>query len=257
MQLMKDPLAVVTHGTTYENMANLSPVYRVLVRKYEGTRTGRQELNAELLDDIPGALWTYSMLDRTRLTRLPDGVLLVRCVVGLDPSASEEGAECGIVAAAVGSDGRYYVLADGTLRGRPEAWADAAIALWAAFDCDRIVAEVNNGGDMIEAVIRSRRRDVPMRQVHASRGKITRAEPISLLYERGLVSHVGSFPELEDQMCTYDPMMIGGKVVSPDRMDALVWALTDLSQRDVVTLDDDNVQFTMNTLMSTRQEMNL
>jgi phage terminase large subunit-like protein len=249
--LLKDPLTVVTRGPTDDNLGNLSPVYQAIVRKYRGTRLGRQELNAELLEDTPGALWTLAVIDRTRLGKLPEGVDLVRAVVAVDPQAKsaqaseskkaerlveeEQQTETGIVVAARGSDDRGYVLADMTISGRPEAWAARAVAGYRDFSADRIVGEANNGGEMVEAVIKAQDRHVPVRLVHASRGKVTRAEPISLLYERGIVSHVGAFSELEDQMTTWVP---GDR--SPDRMDALVWALTELFGRDLASMVDDS-----------------
>jgi len=232
--LLKEPRCVVTRGTTYENLANLSPMYRSIISEYEGTRLGRQELNAEVLDDVPGALWTYGLLDKYRLTALPPGVDLARVVCAIDPSATEDGAEAGIIIAGKGTDGRGYLLQDATMRGRPEAWAKRAVEALRSWNGDRIVAEVNNGGAMVEAVIKAYDRSVPYKELHASRGKITRAEPISTLYERGLISHVGSFPELEDQQCTYDPETAK---VSPDRMDAAVWAFTELFGKSIVTAE--------------------
>jgi phage terminase large subunit-like protein len=234
--IMADPGTTITRGSTYDNLANLSPVYRSIIHEFEGTRLGRQELKGELLEDVPGALWTYQMLDRDRLPEVPAGVEAVRLAVGVDPSASEDGAEAGIVVGMKGSDGHGYILADKTLRGRPEAWAKAAVDALEFFKGDRIIAEQNNGGQMVEAVIKGYRRNTPVRLVTASRGKIPRAEPISLYYERGLVHHVGTFPELEDQMCQYDITNPESLRKSPDRMDALVWLLTDLMGRGTVTL---------------------
>lgn len=221
--ILKDPRTIVTKGTTYDNLANLSPTYQQIIRKYEGTRLGRQELNAEILDDNPGALWNSYLIEKHRVHVAPTDLL--RAVVGVDPSASEEGAEAGIVGVGRGLDQHGYTLVDATLRGRPEAWARAAIAVYHHIKADMIVAEQNNGGQMVEAVIKAIDRTVPVKLVTASRGKITRAEPISALYEQGLIHHVGIFPELEDQMCDYDPLTAK---VSPDRMDALVWAYTEL-----------------------------
>jgi phage terminase large subunit-like protein len=234
--IMTDPGTVITRGSTYDNLANLSPVYRSIIHEFEGTRLGRQELQGELLDDVPGALWTYGMLDRNRIAEIPDGVQPLRVSVGVDPSASEDGAEAGIVVAMKGSNGHAYVLRDATLRGRPEAWAKRAVDELEFFKGDRIIAEANNGGQMVEAVIKGYRRNTPVRLVHAARGKIPRAEPVSLLYERGLVHHVGTFAELEDQMCQYDIGNPESLRNSPDRMDALVWVLTDLMGRGVVNL---------------------
>jgi len=236
-EIMRDPLTVVTRGTTYDNLNNLSPLYRSIISKYEGTRLGRQELDAQILDDIPGALWTYSIVDKHRLYALPVGVDLARVVVAIDPSVSEDGNEAGIVAAGKGTDGRGYVLTDATMQGRPEAWAKKAVDTWRALKGDRIIGEANNGGQMIEATLNAYDRTVPVKLVHASRGKVTRAEPIALLYERGMISHVGSFPELEDEMCTYQEQDMRGAQASPNRMDALVWALTELFSKGVTNLD--------------------
>jgi phage terminase large subunit-like protein len=236
-----DPLTQVSRGTTYDNTANLSPVYRSIVSIFEGTRLGRQELSAELLDDNPGALWTYDLIDKARM---PPGLLrtvqdgLARVVVGVDPTASSDGAEAGIVVSGRGIDQHGYVLADVTLQGRPEQWGRAAVAAARLWGADRIVAEDNNGGEMVEATIRAVDPTAPVKRVHASRGKIARAEPISALYEQGLIHHVGIFPQLEDQMTSYQPLEIKGSQASPDRMDALVWSLTELFETQVADLKD-------------------
>lgn len=225
--LLKDKSVVITKGTTYENRANLAPpTMQQFERKYAGTRLGRQELDGVVLDDVPGALWTLGLIDTLRVYEHPD---LVRVVVAIDPSVSsgEDSAEAGIIVAAKGGDGHGYVLDDVSMRDTPAKWGLEAIAAYNKFEADRIVAEDNNGGDMIEQVLRSvvktGERMPPYSKVHASRGKLTRAEPVSALYEQGLIHHVGSFAELEDQMTTWIP---GEK--SPDRMDALVWAFTEL-----------------------------
>lgn len=245
--ILKDPMTVNTGGSTYENLSNLSPIYKSIIRRHEGTRLGRQELNAEILDDIPGALWTYKRLDQLRLSAVP--CELVRVVVGVDPAvkSNEEAADTGIIVAGLGADGHGYVLTDATLHDTPEKWARRAIQRLEDYSGDRIIAEVNNGGDLVETVLRSIDRSVPYRAVHASRGKRTRAEPISSLYEQGRIHHVGSFPELEDQMCTYDPL---NSKDSPDRMDALVWAFTDLFNRGAVDLS--RAEFGAATLTSTQ-----
>lgn len=217
------PGTVVVRGSSYENRANLDPRwFDETIAAYEGTRFGRQEIHAEILDDVPGALWQRSNIEQLRVERAPD---LRRIVVAIDPavSAGEDSDHTGIVAAALGVDGHGYVLADHSLRASPAGWARRAIAIFRDLQADRIVAEKNQGGDMIRHTIETIDGAVPVRLVHASRGKLTRAEPIAALYEQGRVHHVGTFPELEDQMCTYD-----GTQDSPDRMDALVWALTDL-----------------------------
>lgn len=226
-ELLKDRSVRVTRGSMQENRANLAAQTIVqLEKKYAGTRLGRQELDGAVLDDVPGALWTHTVIDAKRVTSHPD---LKRIVVAIDPSTTseEESAEAGIVVAGVGLDGHGYVLDDLSLRDTPAKWALEAITGFHKFEADRIIGEANNGGDMIEQVLRSvlakGERMPPYNKVHASRGKLTRAEPVSALYEQGMVHHVGSFAELEDQMCTWLP----GET-SPDRMDALVWALTEL-----------------------------
>src|SRR5262245_29871779 len=257
-QILKDPLTIVTGGTTYENLSNLSAVYLSIVRSFEGTRLGRQELTAQLLDDVPGALWSYSMFEKPgfRLTQIPKDVVAIRAAVALDPSVTEDGNAAGIVAGVRGSDGRAYVIHDRTHQGRPEAWAKTAVDTWRYIEGDHIIAEANQGGLMIEATIKAYDSGVPVRLIHASRGKITRAEPIALLYERGLVSHVGFFPEMEDEMCTYQPAdMIGSNVQSPNRMDALVWLLTDLFSFTSADVDKDMV--VMDEMISAAGGMNL
>ncbi len=219
--ILKSPDVVVTRGTTYENRANLSPsFYSQIVSRYEGTRMGRQEINAELLEDVPGALWHTANIV---IKPAPD---MKRIVVAIDPAVtSSEGAdETGIVVAGAGIDGFYYILADRSARLSPDGWARRAIQAYQDFKGDRIIGEVNNGGEMIELTLRTVDPNIPYKAVHASRGKQARAEPIAALYEQGKVFHVKSFPELEDQLTTWTPET--GK--SPDRLDALVWAMTEL-----------------------------
>ena len=226
-QLLADPTVVQARGSTAENRLNLAPLFVTLLeRKYGGTRLGRQELEAEILDDTPGALWKRGQIEALRVTKPPE---LVRIAVAIDPSASsaEGAAETGIVVAGLGVDGQGYVLDDLSLHASPAEWAREALAGFHKYHADRIIAEANQGGEMIEQTLRSvldrGDRLPPFKLVHASRGKQTRAEPVSALYEQGLVHHVGAFAELEDQMTTWVP---GEK--SPDRMDALVWCLTEL-----------------------------
>jgi predicted phage terminase large subunit-like protein len=219
---------IVTRGSTYENRANLAPgFFRQIVARYEGTRLGRQELLAEVLTDVPGALWTVDAIDRARREHAPD---LVRVVVAIDPATtSNEGSdETGIVVAGKDRDGHGYVLEDLSGKYQPADWARTAIAAYRRCQADRIVAETNQGGEMVEATLRMIDPDVPYSGVHASRGKITRAEPVAALYEQGRVSHVGAFPQLEDQMCSFTADIDRAKAGSPDRVDALVWALTEL-----------------------------
>lgn len=224
-EIINDPYTIVTRGSSYENRANLAPAFfDSIIRKYEGTRLGRQELMAELLEDLPGALWTRSLIERARVNGYPQ---MVRVVVAIDPAvtATEGSDETGIIAVGITANQHIYVLSDGSLRGSPGDWARKACRLLLKWDADRIVAEVNNGGDLVEHNIRAVHPLVPYRAVRASRGKAVRAEPVSALYEQGRVHHVGSFPELEDQMCGFVPGIEGD---SPDRMDALVWAVYDL-----------------------------
>lgn len=226
--LLNDETCVVTRGSTYANRSNLATAFfEQIIKRYEGTRLGRQELNAEVLDDVPGALWTRNIIDDHRVRKAND---LVRVVVAIDPAATsgEEADETGIVAAGLGWDGHYYVLDDRSQRATPDGWARAAVQLYHAVGADRIVAETNNGGDMVELTVRTVDKSIAYRGVHASRGKRTRAEPVAALYEQGKVHHVGSLPALEDQMCTWQP---GVDDTSPDRMDALVWSITELMTR--------------------------
>jgi predicted phage terminase large subunit-like protein len=224
--MLVDPLTVVTRGSTYENIANLPADFRTrIIQRYEGTRVGRQELHAEILEDVEGALWKREWIDASRMDEIPTA--LVRVVVAIDPAmtSNEESAETGIIVTGRGQDGRGYILDDVSLRGTPDAWAKAALRAYHRHRADAIVAEVNAGGEMVEHTIRTVEggANVPFIMIHASRGKATRAEPMSALYEQGRVSHVGSFATLEDQMCSWVP----GEV-SPDRMDALVHGLTEL-----------------------------
>ncbi|HEX2677190.1 MAG TPA: terminase family protein [Polyangiales bacterium] len=231
------PYVYLTKGTTYENRSNLAAqFFDTVIKKYEGTRIGRQELEAEVLDDAPGALWKRDLIEDTRVHKFPE---LVRVAVAIDPSVSSDSAsaETGIVAAGLGTDGHGYVLADGSIeQPTPEQWAKAAIALYNAHDADRIIGEVNNGGDLVESNVRSVDKRIPFKQVRASRGKQVRAEPIASFYEQKRVHHVGMFGALEDQMCQWEP---GVTTWSPNRIDALVWVLTYLMLGPGVASDDD------------------
>lgn len=225
-ELIKDPQTIITKGSTYENKQNLAPSFlSKIVKKYEGTRLGRQELNAEILDDVEGALWTRDLIERSRVkhTQVPD---LCRLLIGVDPAVTsneETSAETGIIAAGLGIDGIGYVLDDYSLLGTPTEWASRSVDAYKRYQADAVVAEINNGGELVETVLRVIDPMVSYWPVHASRGKQTRAQPMSSLYEKGWVKHVGAFPQLEDQMCEWIP---GEK--SPDRLDALVWVLTKL-----------------------------
>lgn len=229
--LLKDKRTVLTRGSTLDNALNLSSAFLDdVTARYAGTRLGRQELEAEILDDVPGALFTRAMMDAASLQHggLPD---MARVVVAIDPSGTRGGADggddIGIVVAGKGVDGRGYILADRTCKLSPAAWGARACQAYHEFGADRIVAERNFGGAMVEAVIRSADPSVAYKEVTASRGKAVRAEPVAALYEQGRVSHVAGLAALEDQMC----QMAGDGFLgegSPDRLDAAVWALTDL-----------------------------
>jgi predicted phage terminase large subunit-like protein len=227
--LASAPDTHVTRGKTADNRKNLAPgVVADLERRYAGTRLGRQELDGEILDDSAGALWRWQWIDAARVARAPD---LRRVVVAIDPAASshDDSDETGIVVAGVGHDGRAYVLADASGRYRPEEWARTALALYREHKADAIVAEANNGGEMVAATLRVHDRGANVRTVHATRGKATRAEPVAALYEQARVSHCGALARLEDQLTTWDPAT---SRTSPDRLDALVWALTEVMLTD-------------------------
>lgn len=228
-EIIADATTVVTHGSTFDNAGNLASSFLSKIKtRYEGTRLGRQELNAEMLDDLPGALWTRAMIDDKRIKAAPD---MRRIVVAVDPSGTagseDDGDSIGIVIAGLGIDGRGYVLGDWTCKLSPDGWGKRAVKAYDKFGADRIIAERNFGGAMVEHVIRTVDKSVSYKEVTASRGKVARAEPIAALYEQGRVSHVGGLPELEDQMCLIGPDGYIGEG-SPDRADALVWALTEL-----------------------------
>lgn len=228
-EIRDDPATLISVGTTFENEQNLAKTFiKTILKKYEGTRLGQQELYAKILDDNPLALWKRKAIEDLRVTKFPP---LKRIVVAIDPAISDDpetAAEAGIVVAGVtaGTPTRpaeAYVLDDRSLLGSPGEWAQAAVTAYHSRSADRIVAEINQGGKMVEHTVRSVDKSVAYRAVSASRGKFTRAEPVAALYEQGLVHHVGCFPELEDEMCEWIP---GEK--SPNRMDALVWAITAL-----------------------------
>ena len=192
-------------------------------RRYEGTTLGRQELHAEVLDDLEGSLWQRTDIDKARAIKTPP---MKRIVVAIDPATTSRTTsnETGIIVAGLGVDDRGYILEDVSLRGSPDEWGRAAVTAYHRHNADRIVAESNQGGDMVRHTLFTVDRNVPVKLVHASRGKRTRAEPIAALYEQGRVSHAGSLTILEDQLCGWVPDISD----SPDRLDALVWALTDL-----------------------------
>lgn len=227
-RLLADALTVVTRTKTADNRKQLArSFWRDVVARYGGTRLGRQELDGEMIDDDPDALFRRDAIEQSRQRLEPP---LRRIVVAVDPPASHgrRANACGIVCAGLGEDGRIYVLEDCSVQGaRPAQWAASVVALYRGRNADRVVAEVNQGGAMVEAVLREVDAEVSFRAVHATKGKRTRAEPVAALYEQGRVSHVGTFPELEDEMCS----AIGNGGRSPDRLDALVWAITDLVLR--------------------------
>jgi phage terminase large subunit-like protein len=224
-RLIEDPTSVVTRATTRDNANNLAPTFlRTVMGRYAGSRIGRQELEGEIVEDRPDALWSRALLEGLRVSEAPP---LQRIVVAVDPPASSGGsaAACGIVAAGITDGGICYVLADDTVSGlTPNGWAMKAIALWHRLRADALVAEVNQGGEMVRTVINQVDSGVPVTSVHASRGKWVRAEPVATLYEQGRVKHAGIFASLEDEMCDFGISgLSGGR--SPDRVDALVWAI--------------------------------
>ena len=224
-QLLQDPTVVVTTSSTYENAANLAPeFFAQIIRRYEGTRLGRQELEAELVEDVEGALWRRAWLQASRVTAAPP---LARMVVAVDPAVSgtPDAHETGIIVAGADPQGHIYVLADQSLHGSPDRWARRAIAAYHQYGADELVAEGNQGGELVRLTLQTVDPDVNVRLVHATQGKRTRAEPVAALYEQGRVHHVGTFPLLEDQLCLWDAH---AGDLSPDRLDALVWAVTEL-----------------------------
>ena len=226
-RLIADDATATMRSRTADNRNYLAASFwKDVWARYGGTRLGRQELDGELIEDDPDALFRRDGIEALRVKAAPE---LRRIVVAVDPPASHgrRSNACGIVCAGLGEDGRAYVLDDCSVHGaRPAQWAAKVVALYHGRAADRVVAEVNQGGAMVEAVLREMDAQVSFRAVHATRGKKARAEPVAALYEQGRVSHVGTFPELEDEMCT----VIDGRK-SPDRLDALVWAVTDLMLR--------------------------
>lgn len=237
-EIVKDDSTVVTKGSTFDNIGNLADAFiKTIVKKYENTRLGRQELYADILDDNPNALWRRSDIDDHRISGInfmnpTEGQTvpkLVRIVIGVDPAVTsgDEADDTGIVVAAKDDKGHGYILDDLTLNASPDGWGKAAVATYYKWSADRIIGEANNGGDMIEYLLRTIDRNVSYKKVHATRGKLVRAEPIAALYEQGKIHHVGYFADLEDQYCEWQP---GDK--SPNNMDAAVWALTELFSKD-------------------------
>jgi len=224
-KLLGEDGTVISRATTFANAANLAPTFmRDIEARYGGTRLGRQELLGEFIEDDPDALFKRELIERARVKLPPE---LRRVVVAVDPPAGfgKSSNACGIVVAGIDAAGKAYVLEDGSVRGqRPAQWARRVVKLYHDWKADRVVAEVNQGGAMVEQVLREVNADVSFKAVHASRGKTARAEPVAALYEQERVFHVGAFPELEDEMCT----AIRTGIHSPDRLDALVWAMTEL-----------------------------
>lgn len=234
-ELVSEPDTEVTRGSTYDNKGNLPHRFlRKIEELYEGTRVGRQELHAELFDDVEGALFSTRQFDKNRLKVIPEDVSLVRIVVAVDPPATstEKANLCGISVVAKGDDGHGYVLEDRSLsQATPEMWGRAAVTAYLEWGADLIVAETNQGGEMVEHVVRSIDANVSYKSVHATRGKVVRAEPVSALYEQDRVHHVGPaarFKALEDQLLLFAPGVVFDPEHSPDRADALVWGLTEL-----------------------------
>ena len=219
-----DGSVAITRGSTFDNAKNLAPsALADLKIRYEGTRLGRQELYGEIIDDVDGALWTRAMLDESRVQESP---ALARVIVAIDPAVTsgEDSDETGIVVAGISNDGHYYVLEDISLKASPDAWARQAVEAYHRHKADRIIGEANNGGDMIEMLLRQVDPTIAFKKVTATRGKLVRAEPVAALSEQGRLHMVGNFPRLEDQLCNYTP----DSNESPDRMDAMVWGMTDL-----------------------------
>ena len=230
--LLAEPGVVVTRGAMADNAANLPANFVAhLQRRYGGSATGRQELDGEIVEDNEGALWTRALIETQRRVAAPK---CVRIIVGVDPPAGGANGVCGIVAVGLGTDGFGYVLGDASVQvTRPEAWARAVVAAAGFWKADKVIAEINNGGNMVTAMLRSVDSTLPIKEVRASHGKVARAEPVASLYGEGRVFHAGMFPALEDQMCgMISNGVYAGPGGSPDRADALVWAMTGLMLGD-------------------------
>jgi phage terminase large subunit-like protein len=224
-QLLTDPTVTVTASSTFQNADNLAPAFLAdIVTRYAGTRLGRQELDADLVEDVEAALWRRPWIEQARVSKAPT---LTRVVVAVDPAVTSgaQAHETGIIVAGRDDRGHAYILDDRSLRASPDAWARRAIGAYRDAKADRLVAEANQGGELVLHTLQMVDRNVPVSLIHATRGKRTRAEPVAALYEQGRVHHVGRFPTLEDQLCLWDAQ--AGEI-SPDRLDALVWAVTEL-----------------------------
>lgn len=225
-QLLQDPTVTITTSSTFKNAANLAPeFFTAIIHRYQGTRLGRQELDAELIEDVEGALWQREWLHASRVTSAPT---FERVVVAVDPavSGSPDAHETGIVVAGLDARGDVYVIADESVRASPDRWARRAVEAYRRYGADELVAEGNQGGELVRLTLLTVDEDVSVRLVYASHGKRTRAEPVAALYEQGRVHHVGTFPTLEDQLCLWDAT---SGDLSPDRLDAVVWAVTELA----------------------------
>jgi phage terminase large subunit-like protein len=224
--LLKRDDVIVVRGSTFDNAANLSESALAEMRlRYEGTRLGRQELYGEVIDDMDGALWNRAMIEEGRVTETPP---FARIVVAIDPAVTsgEDSDLTGIVVAGITNDAHYYVLEDLSLKASPDKWARVAVEAFHKWKADRVIGETNNGGDMIELLLRQVDVSIPYKKVTATRGKQVRAEPVAALYEQKRVHHIGMFAELEDQLCNWTP----DSKESPDRMDAMVWAMQELME---------------------------
>lgn len=228
-ELIEDEKCVVTTGSTFENIDNVAPAFiDLVVSKYQGTRIGRQELNAEILEDVAGSLWSHKQLDELRVDSLPEHI--DRIVVAVDPAVTSNAKsdDTGIIVGLKAGE-HFYIIDDLSCHLSPDAWAREAVNGAAKHDASAIIGEVNNGGDLVEQMIRMHDKSIKYKAVRASTGKLARAEPASALYEQGRVHHVGSFPELETEMCSMTLHGYKGEG-SPDRLDALVWCLAELDQ---------------------------
>ena len=225
-KLIADPKVIVVRGRTADNLATPADFRAAMEAEYRGTRLGRQELDGELIDDVEGALWTRALIETCRAEAPAE---LTRILIGVDPPASAGGDECGIVVCGLGADGTGYVLGDHSVGGlSPEGWARAVVAAAEAWGADRVVAETNQGGEMVESVLRSVDAMLPVRGVKARFGKGLRADPVRILFETGKAKFAGGFSELEDQLCGLTLHGYEGPGRSPDRADAMVWALAEL-----------------------------
>jgi len=236
--LLENPSCAITRGSTFDNKLNLAKAFfDQIIDKYEGTTIGRQEIYADMLTEVPGALWKRSMIDDHRVHQPP--ATLKRVVVGVDPAVTNKDTsdETGIIVVGLGSDDHFYVLGDGSVKASVDTWARAVVTRYNMHRADKVIAEVNQGGDLVARMINQIDSTVPIKKVHASRGKVLRAEPVAARYEQGRVHHVGALNELEDQLCSYSPM---NSKISPDRMDALVYAITELDSKNTIDLKIDS-----------------